>query len=154
MRRIRLVHWKSAEAAERIETLRSAGYEVEHDDRAGPATLRSIRDDHPAAVVIDMTRIPSQGRDFGLALRQHGGTRRVPLVFVGGDPAKIDRVKELLPDAVYTPWSRIRSAPGRAFGSDAEGRARCGLKSGLVHYKVCSIDDTWSGLRFARRKSE
>ncbi len=27
-----------------------------------------------------------------------------------------------------------------------------GLKSGVVDYKVCAIDDTWSGLKFARRK--
>jgi hypothetical protein len=29
---------------------------------------------------------------------------------------------------------------------------RIGLDSGLVDYKVCSIDETWSGLRFTRRK--
>jgi CheY-like chemotaxis protein len=28
-----------------------------------------------------------------------------------------------------------------------------GLAAGLVDYKVCSIDDTWSGLLFARRKN-
>jgi hypothetical protein len=27
-----------------------------------------------------------------------------------------------------------------------------GLACGLVDYKVCAIDDTWSGLKFARRK--
>jgi len=27
------------------------------------------------------------------------------------------------------------------------------LASGLVDYKVCAIDDTWSGLKFARKKS-
>jgi hypothetical protein len=28
-----------------------------------------------------------------------------------------------------------------------------GLAHGLVDYKVCAIDETWSGLKFARRKS-
>ncbi len=28
---------------------------------------------------------------------------------------------------------------------------RIGLASGLVDYKICAIDETWSGLRFARR---
>jgi hypothetical protein len=28
-----------------------------------------------------------------------------------------------------------------------------GLDRGLVDFKICAIDDTWSGLRFARRKS-
>jgi hypothetical protein len=27
-----------------------------------------------------------------------------------------------------------------------------GLDAGLVDYKVCAIDDTWTGLKFARRK--
>ena len=29
-----------------------------------------------------------------------------------------------------------------------------GLAHGLVDYKVCAIDHTWSGLKFARRKHE
>jgi hypothetical protein len=29
---------------------------------------------------------------------------------------------------------------------------RIGLAKGLVDYKVCSIDDTWSGLRFTPRE--
>jgi len=29
---------------------------------------------------------------------------------------------------------------------------RAGLANGLVDYKVCAINETWSGLKFARRK--
>jgi hypothetical protein len=32
------------------------------------------------------------------------------LVFVGGEPEKVERVRGLLPDAVYTSWDRIGSA--------------------------------------------
>jgi hypothetical protein len=28
-----------------------------------------------------------------------------------------------------------------------------GLAQGIVDYKVCAINDIWSGLKFARRKS-
>jgi hypothetical protein len=31
---------------------------------------------------------------------------------------------------------------------------RIGLASGLVDYKICTIDETWSGLLFARRKGK
>jgi len=35
-----------------------------------------------------------------------------------------------------------------------ENRVRdAGLAHGLVDYKVCAIDATWSGLKFARRKA-
>ena len=29
---------------------------------------------------------------------------------------------------------------------------KAGLASGLVDYKVCAINETWSGLKFARRR--
>ena len=31
---------------------------------------------------------------------------------------------------------------------------RFGLDSKFVDYKICAIDETWSGLKFARRKSD
>ncbi len=42
--------------------------------------------------------------------------------------------------------------------NEAEGAAcaekirAAALASGLVDYKVCSVDRTWTGLRFARKK--
>ena len=29
-----------------------------------------------------------------------------------------------------------------------------GLSAGLVDYKICSVDDDWSGLKFTRRSAE
>jgi len=57
-------------------------------------------------VVIDLNRLPSQGRDLGIALRTYKTTRQVPLVFVDGDPEKVARIREILPDAVYTSGTR------------------------------------------------
>ncbi len=256
MPRVRLIHWNAGEAAERAARLRAAGYVVSHK----PPTdgfLRELRGSVPAAVVIDLGRLPSHGRDIALAIRQSKSTRHLPLVFVDGDPAKVARVKELLPDAVYTTWSRIRGSLKRAIdrppvepvvpasslagysgtplprklgikaGSvvilvnapqdfertlgtlpddvalrrQARGRCdlviwfsksrrdlerrvdrlgtlagkgglwiawpkkasgissdltqadvrRAGLAAGLVDYKICAIDETWSGLKFTRR---
>ena len=72
--------------------------------------LRRLRADPPDAVVIDMTRIPSHGRDIGLAVRQYKQTRHVPLLFVEGDPEKLARVRQHLPDATYCSWWGIRGA--------------------------------------------
>ena len=258
MHRVRYVHWKEAELAERAARIRSIGYEV--DFRVvTPMTLKELRSDPPAAVVIDLERLPAQGRDIGVALRSNTTTRNVPLVFVGGLPEKVARVKELLPDAEYSTWNRLRGSLEKALthppenpvahrsalagysgtplpkklgikqGSkvalvgapkgfeDALGELpadvsivrradkgkdlviwftksardldnriehlgqiagkgglwvvwpkkasgvktdltqahvrRTGLARGLVDYKVCSVDETWTGLRFARRKS-
>jgi hypothetical protein len=107
--RVRLIHWKATEAADRAEIIRSAGYDVLHE-AFGPAAFKEMRKSPPDAVVIDLTRLPSHGRDVGLGVRQYKDTRLVPLVFVEGEPAKVQRVRELLPDAVYTSWDRILQA--------------------------------------------
>ncbi len=257
MHRVRLIHWKAAEAEERVDRLRSAGYEAVYKE-LNAASLRQMRDNPPDAVVIDLGRLPSQGRDVALSIRKYKATRQVPLVFVDGDPEKVARIKEILPDAVYTTWSQIRSSLDRAIANPPadpvvleslfdvysstpltkklgikansvvalvgapvgfektlgelpegvmlrrEARGRCdvtlwftrsrkeleggiermgafaekgglwivwpkkssgiesdlsqvvvrkvGLASGLVDYKVCAVDATWSGLRFTQRK--
>jgi hypothetical protein len=117
MPRVRLIHWNAAEAEERAARLASAGYEADFEPLS-PTGLRRLREDPPAAVVIDLGRLPSQGRDLALNLRKYKATRHVPLVFVqaesatpsAGDPAKVARIQELLPDAVYTTWEDIGDA--------------------------------------------
>lgn len=104
---IRLIHWNEEEALERAQRLQALGYEVEHKliDAAG---LREIRENPPDAVVIDLGRLPSQGRDMGLTLRKYKTSRHVPLVFVDGDPEKVEGVKKILSDATFTIWKRIQ----------------------------------------------
>ena len=146
--RIRLIHWNAAEADERAARLRAAGYGVNCEAPAPPLLLRELVEEPPAAIVIDLSRLPSQGRDLGVLIRQRKGTRGIPLVFVGGDPEKVRRVQELLPDAVYTTWQEIAGvlagaiahpptnpvAPGSVFAAYA-GRplpGKLGIKAGTA----------------------
>jgi hypothetical protein len=221
--------------------------------------LQGVRKDPPEAFVVDLSRRPSEGLAIAIELRRLAATRRVPIVLAGGDPDKMARAERLLPDAVFTEWSRIRTAlrqaiknppadpivpgtmdaysgtplprklgiqPGtavallgapagfeRTLGTLPEGvrlrrhgrgtadmtvffaksRAELdrrlrglvrattegtslwiawpkqasgvvsdlsekvvratGLAAGLVDFKICAIDETWSGLRFTRRRS-
>jgi len=259
MLRLRLVHWNAEEAREQAAILADAGYEVSCEVPRGPEFLRELKNNPPGVVVIDLSRMPSQGRDLALLIRKNGATRRIPLVFVGGEESTVTRIRAILPDAVFTPWERVRSSLKRAIAhppleprvpsSVFEGysgtplpkklgikrgsvvglidppkgftetlgllpngvklrtgaRGRCdllicfirsrailereisgiaartdyasvwfawpkkasgvatdlsekvvrerGLAAGLVDYKICAIDATWSGLLFARRKS-
>jgi len=258
MHRVCLIHWKAEEAEEKIVKLRAAGFEVDYREMK-PGALRDRLNNPPAVFVIDLSHMPMQGRDVAMALRIRKTTRHTPLVFVEGEPEKVDRIKISLPDAIYTTWSRIRSSLKAAIAKPAanpivpesnlagysgtplpkklgikpnstvalvgapkdfektlgempEGvklkkradgacdliiwfvRMRAelydrikemgeltgagglwiawpkqasgvasdmtqnivretGLASGLVDYKVCAIDATWSGLKFARRKA-
>jgi hypothetical protein len=255
--RIRLIHWRGDEAEAQAERLCASGYEVDASalDRD---SIRAMRADPPSAIVVDLSKRPSQGRDVGLTMRKYKDTRHVPLVFCGGAPEKVARLREHLPDAVYTTWDELPAVlahaiahplddpvvPGSVFdvyagtplpkklgikpgwtvllagaperfedtlGPLPEGARLCrepetendlvlwflstradlerdvermgalagaggiwivwpkrssgvasdltqnvvrqvGLASGLVDFKICSVDKTWSGLRFTRRK--
>ncbi|MGB2894786.1 MAG: hypothetical protein WBB65_01310 [Anaerolineales bacterium] len=116
MQRVRLIHWKESEAEEKVESLTKAGYKVEFS-LLDNDSMRQMREDPPAALVIDLDRLPSQGRDFALGIRIHKATRCVPLVFVGGDLEKVKGIKKLLPDAVYTQWQQIDDSLRKAIES-------------------------------------
>jgi len=103
---IRLIHWNADDAEQRAEQLRSAGYEAVSAP-FDSAALQALRTEPPDAVLIDLSRAPSQGRDVSLGIRKYKATRRVPLVFVEGEPEKVERIQALLPDAVYTTWENI-----------------------------------------------
>ena len=109
MARVRLIHWKAEEATERIAKLKAAGYEVEYSQLDGEGS-RALKNDPPAAFVIDLSRMPSHGMEVASSLRGYKATRAVPIVFVEGEPEKVERIKQLLPDATFTTWSKIRSA--------------------------------------------
>jgi len=226
------------------------GHDVETVIPKGPADLKPLRERPPDAFVVDLDRRPSEGRSVAVQLRRYASTRRVPIVFAGGEEDQVARVRNLLPDATYVSWAgvlgglkRTRSlekpfvpstmdaysqtelepklgvrdgttllllgAPdgfGKALRraelveegparlvmlftpslSDLESRVdaakdaiapggslwicwpkkssgvesdlgqvevrRHGMDRGLVDFKVAAIDQTWSGLRFARKK--
>jgi hypothetical protein len=106
---VRLIHWNAEEAEERANRLQAVGYEVVYA-LMDPAGLREMRKNPPDAIVIDLSRLPSQGRDFGMSIRKYKSTRHVPLVFMDGDPEKVKKVKSVLPDAIYTNWSKIQAS--------------------------------------------
>ncbi|MEW6751379.1 MAG: hypothetical protein AB1505_10430 [Candidatus Latescibacterota bacterium] len=111
---VRLVHWKAEETPERVERLQRAGHEAHAALPQGPPFLRELTERPPAALVIDLGRVPSHGRDVALTVRQRASTRRIPLVFVGGEPAKVEAIRTLLPDAVYADWDTVGEAIARA----------------------------------------
>lgn len=107
--KIRLIHWKAEEAAAALEKLSEAGFDAEWEPFS-PTALKSLYRHPPAAVVIDLSRLPSHGRDVAVALRGNKGSCMVPIVFVGGKADKVLDVRSLLPDAVFTAWDGIAEA--------------------------------------------
>jgi hypothetical protein len=121
---IRLICWNQDDATTRARDLRHAGYRVIADPpEASGGMIRAFRELDPDAVVIDMDRLPSHGRELGLGLRASKSTCHLPLVFAGGVPAKVELVRTALPDAVFTAWDdTLRDAIERAMRQPAPQR--------------------------------
>ena len=124
MARIYLIHWNNEERSERIHQLTSAGHEVVSDLPNGPSFAKHVEEQNPDVILIDLSRLPSQGRDLGVMMRSRKGTRCIPILFVGGAAEKVEPIKQLLPDAIYTSWkdliSEIKTAietKGKEFAS-------------------------------------
>jgi hypothetical protein len=113
--RVHVIHWKPAEAREALASLRRRGFSTTCS-AFDPSVLRRLTARPPAAVVIDLTRLPAAGRDVGVLLRRAAGTRSVPLVFAGGAPEKITRVRTVLPDAEFAQWPDVVRALRRTLG--------------------------------------
>jgi len=110
MARIRLIHWDLAQVAARAALLRAAGHTVEYATDLQKSQATGLGDDPPDGVLIDLTRMPSQGRMTAKMLRQSRRTRGIPVVFAGGADDKVARVLAELPDAVCVAWEGLPEA--------------------------------------------
>ena len=92
MPRVRLLHLRPLEAVERIAALHALGYDVLFDPLDDRESMKRVWQTPPDAYVFDITRVPSHMRELAISLRERKTTRRVPMVFAGGDPAKVARL--------------------------------------------------------------
>ena len=107
MARVRLIHWNKSESALRADELRKLGHTVSASPLAVSTLIREINQEMPDALVIDLTRLPSQGCSVGIRIRQSRKRDPIALVFAGGAPAKVAAVRKLLPGALYCDWDSI-----------------------------------------------
>jgi CheY-like chemotaxis protein len=100
--RVRVVHFRPEEAEPLLAACRAGGFSVEFEPGGYTVMTRAIRTSPPDVVLIDLSRLPSHGREVACWLRNTKYARHIPLVFVGGEPAKMDGIRKLIPDAVFT----------------------------------------------------
>ncbi|MDE2899835.1 MAG: hypothetical protein OXN15_02275, partial [Chloroflexota bacterium] len=120
MPRVRLLHLRPLEAAERISALHALGYDVLFDPLDDRESLKRVWQMPPDAYVFDITRVPSHMRELAISLRERKTTRHVPMVFAGGDAAKVARLREALPDAAYARWDDVGGALAEAIAHPPE----------------------------------
>jgi hypothetical protein len=114
--KVRLICWKPDRAADLAAELEAAGFTVDSAALDGPG-LRALGQSPPEAVVIDLGRLPAQGRDVGVTLRTTARARHTPLIFVDGAEDKVARAREVLPDATYTSREGMGESIARAIAA-------------------------------------
>ncbi len=136
-----LVHWKQAEAKPLIALLEKAGYEVHYGGEQKPIRASQLKKFDAAAAVIDLTRMPSYGKYWAAELRATS-LKHLPIVFVDGDPERVERVKAALPDAAYTTRDKLARVlkalkpvanpvqPSRMMASTRTNAMKMGVKTG------------------------
>src|ERR1700685_2534414 len=124
MPRVRLIHWRSSEAATHLKALEQARFDVDYDEQFRSELMKQWRESPPDAFVIDLSRLPSHGHEIAVALRQSKRTGSVPLVFCAGDPVKVAALRELLPDAAYCEVSNLVSTLRKALAEPPQNTIR------------------------------
>jgi DNA-binding NarL/FixJ family response regulator len=112
--RIHLIHWQKQESETYASILRNFGYEVDCTLPENAQFFKSLRASLPDLMVVDLSRLPSQGRDIVINMRSQKSSQLIPVVFVEGDPQKTGRIQQLIPDATYTSWDKIEDAINQA----------------------------------------
>ena len=109
MPQVLLVHWNEAEAVERAKLLMQSGVSVAATVSSGGEVMKTLKKSPGIdAFVISLERIPSHGREVGKFLREVKSTRHLPLIYIEGPiPEKNEKVRQLLPDAIYTSWKDL-----------------------------------------------
>jgi hypothetical protein len=121
MSRLRLIHWNAAESARYVTLLTEAGHRVEYSHEFSPPLLREWRMSPPDAFVINLSRLPSHGREIAVALRQSKATRTTPIVFCDGEEERVAKTRVLLPDAFFCQFARLKTTLKTAVRSGSQG---------------------------------
>ena len=103
-----LLVWNQTESIVHKKTLGVDGFSVKAQWKPDISYFRSISADPPRAIVIDLHRLPSQGRDVAVWCRNNRALKAVPIVFIEGNKSKTDKVRALLPDAYFATWDSVR----------------------------------------------
>src|SRR5271166_1027893 len=114
---IRLVSWNQDRARERARLLEKSGFTVDASPVPTSRLIGHFRDLSPAAILIDLDRLPSHGRAVATVLRTSNSTRQIPIVFAGGAEEKVERIRRELPDSFFTGWKKAARALSSAMKS-------------------------------------
>ena len=136
MTNVLLVHWNESEAKERARALKALGYKPKILFDSEKPNLAEVREHPPELFLIDLSRLPSQGREIAGHFRRAKATRNVPILFVGGDTERVKTPRKLIPDAEFAVWEEIRSAIKQAIKNAPRNPV---VPSAMASYSVSAL---------------
>lgn len=95
----------------------------------------------PLPAKVSFTARPEQEADLFVAFARSNAELQAHLLAIP---------RSVLKQTLWLAWPK--KASGVASDLDGNIVRESGLAAGWVDFKVCSVDDTWSGLAFKRRK--
>ena len=130
MSRILLVHWNADETREKARILKKLKHRVEILSNSEKPGLSRVRESPPDLFLIDLSRLPSHGREIAGYFRRQKSTRQTPMLFVSEDAERIAGARKLIPDAAFTKWADIESSISRAIKNAPASPAVPGTMAG------------------------
>jgi Protein of unknown function (DUF3052) len=110
MKTIKLLSWHD-DIATKAASLKRPGLRIDATPlKRTSGVVGELAHLNPAALILDLDRLPSHSREIALALRSSKSARHIPILFAGGLPEKMDRICSENPDAVYTTWPEAPEA--------------------------------------------
>lgn len=100
-----LVHWNEQELAEHASALEREGHRVR--GHFSTEWFEKWGEYLPDAVVVSLDRLPSHGRQVAEWFWEAKYRRSIPVLFVGGEPAKIEAIQSKFPAAVFSSWADL-----------------------------------------------
>jgi len=110
-----LLHWNEGECKARASVLRRAGHDVVlHWETEASAPLKGAL---PDVAVISLDRLPSHGRAVADWLWEAKKRQHIPIIFAGGEPAKVQATREKFPKARFCSTDSLLATISKVVGS-------------------------------------
>jgi CheY-like chemotaxis protein len=90
--------------------LRRAGFDASAEFHVASGLTTRLKASPPDAFLVDLSRMPSHGRAVALYILRSRPLRHIPVVFLEGDPAKVEKLRALAPEAAYANWAAVKKA--------------------------------------------
>lgn len=122
MKNILFIHWEAEECEQFAAKIRKWGYSVATESGQQSDACKRVRELMPDAVVISLRKYVSGGREVGRFIGTSRVTQEIPIIYMDGPrDTRRDRIREILPDAVFSSIQDLEETLANIFGEQKEG---------------------------------